>query len=240
MGSTIFSLWIGRRLSLLERLCAKSFLANGHDLEVYAYGPIEGMPDGVSILPAADILPESLIGSYTLRDGEFMGMVSPFSDLFRLKALLERGGTWVDLDIVCLAPFDFPGTHTLSSERQKDGRTKVTNSVMRTPAGDAFVAKFLERAMRIDPQTIWHQELGSNLIPPLLEAFALEGSVESPNRFCPIDWWEWSRPLTERFELPSAARGLHLWNSFWVANGADKDQLYPETTLYGTLQRRYL
>lgn len=240
MGSSVFSLWVGKRFSLMERLCARSFLAHGHDLEVYAYGPIDGVPDGVRVLQAADVLPEDLIGRYALCDGEFRGMISPFSDLFRLKAMLEHGGTWVDLDIVCLAPFDFPGTYTFSSERQKDGGRKATNSVMRAPVHDPFVAKMLERAMLVDPATIWHQELGSNLLPSLLSEFALEASVEPPDRFCPVDWWEWSKPFTEGFDLPPQARGLHLWNSFCVANGVDKDRLYPGTTVYGMLQRRYL
>jgi len=248
MSEAVFSLWVGKRLSLLERLCAKSHLANGHAFELYTYGDTGGIPDGVRVLPAQDILPPDQIDRYMLRykphvhgaelgrSGEFKGFVTPFSDLFRLKALAERGGTWVDLDIVCLAPF--PQRHLLASERQRDGARKIANSVMRIPAG--FAAEMFGRALRFDPASLRHEDIGSRMISPAVAEFGLEADVAPPDCFCPVDWWDWRRLIRDDFALPAGTIGVHLWNSQWLLGNADKDRLYPDTTLYGGLQRRYL
>ena len=42
MGWPIQSLWIGDRLSALERLSIRSFLANGHGFDLYTYQRFEG------------------------------------------------------------------------------------------------------------------------------------------------------------------------------------------------------
>lgn len=36
--------------------------------------------------------------------------------MFRYKLILERGGWWVDLDTVCLRPFDLDLEHVFASE----------------------------------------------------------------------------------------------------------------------------
>ena len=58
-------LWIGSRLSALERLSIASFLANGHPVHLYAYGPIEGIPAGTTLRDAREILPESEVFTYS-------------------------------------------------------------------------------------------------------------------------------------------------------------------------------
>lgn len=242
MVETIFSLFgvQEKRLSLMEQLCVRSFLIHGHEFELYTYGNIDEVPKGVRILPAQDILPRSLADQYVMRSGNFKGLVSPFSDLFRLKALAERGGMWVDMDIVCVAPFDFQQSHILASERALDGASKVTNSVMKAPAGDGFIQELLEKALQVDPTSIKHTEIGAKLMPAAVTKFGLEQNVVPPECFCPVDWWEWYKLFRDNPELPIGTHGIHLWNSFWLINKIDKDQLHPETTLYGQLQRKYL
>lgn len=99
----IQSLWIGNRLSAMERLAIQSFLANGHDFHLYCYNDVEGLPAGTVVRDGNDILPESRIFAYA--DGFAKGSHAAFSNHFRYKLLLERGGWWVDTDVVCLRPF---------------------------------------------------------------------------------------------------------------------------------------
>ncbi len=86
----IQSLWIGPTLSVMERLCMRSFLAHGHDFHLYTYAPIDNVPEGVVVQDGNDILPESMIFQY--RDhSSYAG----FANFFRYKLLLERGaGGW--------------------------------------------------------------------------------------------------------------------------------------------------
>src|SRR5690349_14550149 len=112
-------LWIGDRFSTLERLCVASFLAHGHGVHLYAYGPVDGVPEGAQLRDAREILPAERI--YTYASGFGQGSPSAFSNEFRYKLLRDRGGVWSDTDIACLRPFDFldDAPYAFSSERLK-------------------------------------------------------------------------------------------------------------------------
>jgi len=81
------SLWIGSRLSAMEKLCIRSFLANDCDFHLYTYGAMEGIPPGTTHLDGNGILPASMV----FRD-RGIDSYSGFADLFRYRLLLERGG----------------------------------------------------------------------------------------------------------------------------------------------------
>src|SRR5258706_1862824 len=95
-------LWIGGSLSTMERLSIKSFLANGHAYHLYAYDDVAGVPPGAVVKDGNQILPSSLI--FRCKQNKSF---AAFSDFFRYKLLLEKGGWWVDLDVVCLKFFAF-------------------------------------------------------------------------------------------------------------------------------------
>ena len=108
------SLWIGAALSTMERLSIRSFLAQGHPFHLYVYAEVENVPAETTLLDARSILPESEIFVYAKGIGK--GSYAAFSDLFRYKLLLERGGWWVDLDMVALRPFEFDRQHVFGYE----------------------------------------------------------------------------------------------------------------------------
>ena len=97
----IQSLWVGDPLSNLEKLCIQSFLDNGHEFHLYVYDDVHGIPDGAKIKDGNEILPASDI-FFTRKK-----YIAPFSDWFRYALLYKRGGFWVDMDTVCIKPFDF-------------------------------------------------------------------------------------------------------------------------------------
>ena len=45
------------------------------------------------------------------------GSYATFSDLFRTKLLYALGGIWVDMDVLCLRPFDFEQPYVFRSHR---------------------------------------------------------------------------------------------------------------------------
>src|SRR5215213_329764 len=109
MMDLLQTLWIGPRLSAMEQLSIQSFLRHGHELHLYTYGDVEGVPRGTVLRDANEILPRERIFVY--RD---FPSVSGFSNFFRYKLLLERGGWWVDADMVCVRPFDFDSPHVFA------------------------------------------------------------------------------------------------------------------------------
>src|ERR1700716_1693870 len=111
MPGIIQSLWIGDRLSVMERLCISSFLHHGHPFHLYVYQDTAGIPPGTVILDGNTILPASRIFTYT-EHKTYAG----FANFFRYKLLLEKGGWFVDADTICLRPFEFGDGHVFSSE----------------------------------------------------------------------------------------------------------------------------
>src|SRR5688500_5218364 len=97
-------LWVGGRLSKLERLSIASFLAHGHTVRLFAYEPIDGAPAGTEVVDAREVMPER----YVFRDpkGFNEGSFGGFSDGFRYKLLLDHGGLYCDADVVCLGSME--------------------------------------------------------------------------------------------------------------------------------------
>ena len=114
MNEIIQGLWIGSQLSVMEQLSIASFLQNGHEYHLYVYDEPKNIPAGTLVKDATEILRASSIFQYK-QCPSYAG----FSNFFRYKLLLERGGWWVDTDTVCLKPFDFPEQYVFSSEISK-------------------------------------------------------------------------------------------------------------------------
>ena len=95
--SDVNGLWIGPRLSPLERACVQSFLAKGHRFNLFAYDTVANVPDACTVLDAATLVPRSHVFAHSSGPGE--GSLAGFSDLFRYKLLYEHGG-WLWIVIV--------------------------------------------------------------------------------------------------------------------------------------------
>src|SRR3954451_15656251 len=141
----IQGLWVRGSLPPIQELSIRSFLSNGHDYHLYSYDEIPNLPPGARLLPATLILPEEKI--FRMQGGSgFRNNLAPFADVFRYKLLLERGGWWVDLDFVCLRPFDFAAEWVFASERARDGSHVKAISIIKAPAGSLLMAELYERS----------------------------------------------------------------------------------------------
>jgi len=232
----IQGLWIGPALSAMERLSLASFLACGHEVHLHTYGAVDGVPSGVVLRDAAEILPASAIFHYREH-----ATSAGFANFFRYKLLLERGGWWVDLDVVCLAPFDFPGEHVFAGEPAGEGRM-ATNAVIKAPAGSAAMARAWEVCRSKDPRALGWGETGPRLLTALVSELALEHAIQPPEVFCPLHYDRWDDALDPAFvaDFGPATRAVHLWNEMWRREGRSKDERYPPGCLYERLKARYL
>jgi hypothetical protein len=232
VSDVVQSLWIGPRLSAMERLSIESFLRHGHEFHLYTYGDVEGVPPGAVVRDGNEILPRERIFVY--RD---FPSVSGFSNFFRYKLLLERGGWWVDADMVCLRPFQFEGEHVFASELSKTTRY-VSSGAIRAPRGSEAMAYAWEICQSKDPAALKWGETGPALIAQAVERFALHDAVQPPAVFCPLPYAEWERVLdADAPELPPEAAAVHLWNEMWRREGRDKDATYDPRCLYERLKR---
>jgi hypothetical protein len=231
-GTTVQSLWLGT-LSTLERLSMASFLAHGHAYHLYTYDLVPNVPPGVVLKDANEIIP----GSWIFRDDR--DSHTTFSEFFRYKLLLDRGGWWVDTDLVAVRPLDLDGEYVFCVEPDET----VGTAAMRAPAGAPIMRRAWEACCEIDRgAAVPWSAAGPRLLIRLVDEEGLSGSRVDPVVFFPFDWSEWERAFETRFDgvFDERTRTVHFWNSMWALAGRSKEAAYPSDCLYEWLKRRYL
>jgi hypothetical protein len=236
MTPLIQSLWIGGALSPVEQLSIASFLAHGHEYHLYAYDAVEQLPRGAVLEDAGAILPETAIFRYRKHPS-----YSGFSNFFRYKLLLEKGGWWVDTDVVCLKPFAFPEPYVFASERL-DGGDVATSAVIKVPAGSDVMAFnwHLCQACADPAGAAWGQ-YGPKLMARSIAKFGLDHYRKPAAVFCPLAFDEWEAVLAPgEIGFGPETRALHLWNEMWRRAGHDKASSYHSDCVYERLKTRFL
>jgi hypothetical protein len=219
----------------MERLCIRSFLAHGHEFHLFTYGDVAGIPAGTVIHSADEILDRSRIFTY-----KGNGSVAGFANMFRYKLLLDHGGWWVDLDIVCLRPFDFSDEYVFASEPASDGEV-LTNAILKAPRGSPFLEYVWQVCLEKDPSKLVWGETGPRLVAEAVRRLNLERFAKPAKTFCPVSYREWRSLIT-----PDAAQGfdadtwaVHLWHEMWRRAEADKDGNYPVACQFERLKSLY-
>ncbi len=241
MADTIRGLWIGAALGPIERLSMGSFLRHGHGYELYCYEDVAGIPAGVIVKDGREILPETAIFRYQRGPGR--GSVSAFSNQFRYKLLLERGGWWMDTDTVCLKPFDFPGPVVIASEHSWWG-SKVSSGILRLPPEHDIARQCYEFASRADRAALNWGDIGPKLLQRVVEATGQSHLVEEPRVFCPIPWRRWRLSLRDdpracsRY-LSDDTHAVHLWHEMGRRAGMERLATFPDGSLVSRLMRQY-
>jgi mannosyltransferase OCH1-like enzyme len=233
----IQGLWVGPRLSTMERLSIASFLHHGHDYHLFTYGEVEGLPDGAVREDARAVLPESMIFQY-----REVPSYAGFSNYFRYKLLLDRGGWWADSDTICLRPFDWDEPYIFASEPTRDGREVSSLAALKAPAGSEAMAYAWDTCRARDPKELAWGETGPRLIGQTITRFGLERYRQPARTFCPVPFHDWQRLIdpTATWDHDQSTRAVHLWNEMWRRGGSDKDQVYPPGCLFEELKRTYL
>jgi len=220
----------------MEQLSIASFLQNGHEYHLYVYDELKNVPATTVLKDANEILPASRIFQY-----KHQASYAGFANFFRYKLLLERGGWWVDTDVVCLKVFDFPEAHVYASEVDKDHEV-INSGIIKAPAGSSVMAYAWEVCQSKDPGQLMWGETGPRLITQAVKKFSLERYQKPYWFFCPLEYTEWQRVLEPDADglIHEDAYAIHLWNEKWRAAGQDKNVRYASNCLYEQLKRRYL
>ena len=242
-GAPIQMLWIGPRLSALERLSILSFLGNGHPVRLYTYGDVEGIPDGVEHRDGREVLPAESV--FTYAEGFGKGGYSGFANLFRYKLLLDQGGYWSDTDTVCLKPFDFAADYVIGRERNPpDAATGVRTErlnigVLKVPPNSRVMLECYAISNEADKSLLRWGETGPVLATKRFQRHGLEAHALPPEVFYPVDWWNAQELVTRPLMVGPQTYAVHLWNQMWRAKGLEKDGVYPADCAYEMLKQRY-
>ncbi len=234
---TIQSLWSDSKLGIVGRLCCTSYMANGHEFHLYTYGHVEDVPEGVVIKDANEIVPQSDLYRFKLP--------AQFSDWFKYHLLLKHGNWWVDMDTVCLRPFDFVDAVVFVEERLDTTRPDYINGdFVKVPVGSPIMSWCIDQCKeRSDPKGTWkvlkdYCELGPwmftaaakqfNIHPQSYHKFFNPAHVNPSN---PAGLW-----FDGAVQLPEDIYGVH----FWRCGRKESDwRIGTENSIFEQLRRRY-
>jgi hypothetical protein len=228
----------------MQQLSIKSFLAHGHPYHLYAYDEVAGLPSGAVLLDAGVVLPRDRI--FTYQHGFGKGSYSAFSNVFRYQLLFDRGGWWVDTDVVCLRPLLPAGEHVLPTElddfEQKGVYIPLTaTSAFKLPRGAPVLAYCLDACARKNPAELRWSEIGPYLFDEAIKRFGLTAHQLPHQAFSPVSTFEFHQLIEPGFDFSrfNDSWAVHLWHQIWKSEGIDPDaQAHPESP-YAILRRRF-
>lgn len=247
-------------MSLIEQLALKSFVEEGHEVQLFCYEDIKNVPEGVKLRNGGDILSKDKIFKYKDKPS-----YSGFANWFRYEMLYREGGVWIDTDVVCLKQFDFDQDIFFGLEEVDKANCAVVGAkpgleifkflAQQVENPNAFLPydtkkikrrklrrKYLEGNQRGNVK--WG-ETGPVGFTKALQYFELFDKALPFTAFYPIHASCWTAifdetyPSVERYFPDSYA--IHLWNEMMRRKpGFDKNRKYAENSLIECLKRRYL
>jgi hypothetical protein len=255
MSNIIQSLWIGDSLSTMEKLCLKSFADNGHTVHLYTYGNVTNVPKNIIIKDGSEIVQKDRI--FTYKNGSY----SAFSNYFRFQLLYQKGGYWVDADLLCTKPFILNEEIVIAGEPSRDYKTTNASSFMiKLPKGSIIAKRGVEiqekhKELILSGEIQWGS--GPATIKELIETFGLQKYVLQWKRtttcfyehFTTLvnpDVKEWNPhicgdAIVYFCDLPKENICIHLWNERWrrMKKHYGKDKNYDKKSIYEYFKNKH-
>jgi hypothetical protein len=206
------SYWSDAPLSLLERVCLLSWTAFGARVHLYTHDdpvalraqiPAAAQPH-ITVLDADVILPRARKFTYkgpapkSKRADAFTAL--PFSDLFRYELLRQKGGVWMDMDLVLIrpmptrvlrAPYFFVTERTIQAGAYASREpTKPTNACIGARDPNSEWARWITDAAAARTETVTSAWTYMRLFQESLRELDLERYLEPPEFVMPVNWWD--------------------------------------------------
>jgi len=202
-------LWYGSELGELEKLCIDSWIENGYKFRLWLYEDIE-VPKDVIVKNANHIV--SFDQYFTYSEGHTVGTPVAFSNLFRTQLLYKLGGLYVDLDVLCLKPYEFNERFVFSEQVDSGWDYHVATCILYSEnKGERVFEDWSDWILAKKNKTITHGDLGPNLFTKLIINNKLQKYVLPKDYFCPIDWQSYKDMFINRPD----SYGIHLFGSIW-------------------------
>lgn len=226
---TFQSFWGGGPLSPYEFVCLKSFIDCGHAFDLYTFDMSLSVPAGVRVCDAGEFFSRDDFFVYS--DGFGKGSPSAFANLFRCKIMIEKGGWWVDTDVICLSR-DIPAFSEFFA--WEDARL-INNAVLYFEPHHPWNLACLAEAQRRGRGVRWG-DTGPNLTTKVAKHLGVAHRAYASSVCYPIHYSEAIdvlRPdraenLRQRTEK---SLFVHLWNAMFDHRGVNKAMLPPQGSI---------
>ena len=253
MLSPVQSLWVGNNLSELEILSIKSFQKLGHPFILYTYDKVKGIPKGTIVKDGNKIMKKKDLF-------KFKTSFLPFSDIFRYKMLYEKGGYWVDLDMIALKPLRFRDPYVFSSERtiqkgpyRNRTKTEISNiGILKAPPKSDFYKELFDRCIEEEKKGVKENIQFMRTMREVLEEYGFEKYVKPAKMFCPLDWWHTKDAFyppccKEKYDVAGysvdsvlkKAHCVHMWRSImFKRHKIDLNDDFSENSMWELLKKK--
>ena len=250
------TLWIGENINPIVELAWLSWIKQGYKVNVY----ISNLAKGNLHKSLKQFINTKLFFKNALKIMEFKTgeEILPFSDLWRYKFLNEKGGIWIDCDMILLdqlpnQEFIITTEHTFQSGGRKSKlKCKPNIGILKFNKNNIVLSNTIKRIEKYsindkpqftDNMKIFQGELKKHN----LEEFYIE-----PNMTCGIPWWDHTEiyqnveSYTTKYEVPvvssewllNNAFALHCWENFTIGNKIDVADCDNES-IFGTIRHQY-
>ena len=253
--------WHGAPLSRIERLSLASFVHQGHPVRLHVYDEPAGVPPGVDIVDAGQVLPAA-----SLYRHHRSGSLAPFADWFRYRLLCMHGGIWADADVICVQPLDYTDPVIMGWENAQ----QLNNAVLGLPAGDPLAERLAascdqpNRFRAWDSWSLRLRKLKRRMLYPgrrervgwsengprgLTLAARHLGYLQRAlpqTHFYPVPCKDWQRMFAATADAgwppwPAETRAVHLWNEMMRRTaGFDKNAQFAAQSPFERLWREIL
>ncbi len=227
----LVSAWLGGELSYLEKLCLTSMVDVGHTIILYSYNDLNGVPVGVEMRDATEVMLKSDFICYS--NGSFaLG-----SNLFRYRLFSMFPCVWIDTDMYLLRRIESFGEYVFGWEDDRYINTAILGLPKNCPiltdidlllSKEAFFAPWWEEqqtksqdAAVLSGAPIPLAELpwatiGPKLITYLAGKHGVSKYAHQPSAFYPIHWRDFQLPFLSGnhvdAKIDENTVGVHFWN----------------------------
>jgi len=248
---TVSGLWVGDSLPFLAELSIRSYLAQGIKFQLFTYEPYSNIPEGTIIMDASAVIAQEDIFRHST------GSLAPFADWFRNTWMVEHGGIWTDLDVICLSP-NLPDENEPWFALQEEGLAAVgviafpahhpviealykisDDPAHDTPWDSEEVKRSKQRTRTQYPdavirrkQTAWGYA-GPDGFTQVLNHYNLLQFAAAKESIYPIPYTSWRNCFDGQVGLDSPVLAqswaVHVWNEMFAREPYKPDEIHPES-----------
>ena len=227
--------WHGE-IGRYQLLCLRSFADRGHQVEVFSYESRVHLPGWLEHRDAAEILPRDKIVRQVDQGLAING------NLFRYAVLNQRGGWWIDPDVLLLKP-DLPAADIFFSGPDVFGLTST--GLLRFPKGHPVIKAGLAKALELHDAVGDWESTGAALLTGLIRQHGLDPNFDLRGPLGPVSWFDvptlFDPMQCERLErLCQSEQILHLHADAWLRSGVPQRLGPPEGSLLDRLLQRHV
>jgi len=225
---TINTLWLGNKLRPLEQLCLLSMQLAGHPVRLWTYGPVDGVPEGIELAPAADIVKRDQFLIHAATNSPALG-----SNVFRYRLMEGEHGIWMDSDVLLLKSVIPQHDHVYGWESTE----AINNAVLLLPRSSPVLTDLLDYVNADNPIPPWYTErqiqkwaennrtvstaewgiFGPKALTWFTKKNSLQDIAQPQSVFYPVPYSKLHAPFHRDWDISSMITddtvALHLWNN---------------------------